>query len=40
MRRNSDVHLETLLRKSSLVSSKAIGMLLDKASVAEERKYH
>ncbi|KAL4454701.1 hypothetical protein ABPG74_021906 [Tetrahymena malaccensis] len=39
MKRNSDVIIETMLRKSSFLTQQAAKMVLDKQSVAEERKY-
>lgn len=39
MKRNSDAILDNILRKSSMIADKAAMMIIDKQSVAEERKY-
>lgn len=39
MKRNSDVIIESMLRKSSMITNQAAFLLLDKQSVQEERKY-
>lgn len=39
MKRNSDAIIDNMLRKSSMIADKAAMMIIDKQSVAEERKY-